>query len=52
MSIPRKKNESADRLATVGATFDLVDNIKMEKTQPHIHVIVRPVVPDNNKSWQ
>ncbi|KAH9295070.1 hypothetical protein KI387_038658, partial [Taxus chinensis] len=52
VSIPRKKNEAADRLAAVGATFDVVDNIRREKTQPHIHVIVRPAVPDNNTSWQ
>ncbi|KAH9315024.1 hypothetical protein KI387_023651, partial [Taxus chinensis] len=25
---------------------------KGKKTQPHIHVIVRPAVPDNNISWQ
>ncbi|KAH9296663.1 hypothetical protein KI387_044243 [Taxus chinensis] len=52
VSIPRKKNETADRLASVGAMFDVVDNIRREKTQPHIHVIVRPAVPDNNTSWQ
>ncbi|KAH9320011.1 hypothetical protein KI387_021780, partial [Taxus chinensis] len=40
VSIPRKKNEDADRLAAVGETFDVVDNIKRGKTQPHIHVIV------------
>ncbi|KAH9323479.1 hypothetical protein KI387_018118, partial [Taxus chinensis] len=37
VSIPRKKNEAADRLAAVGETFDVVDNIKREKTQPHMH---------------
>ncbi|KAH9292540.1 hypothetical protein KI387_042274, partial [Taxus chinensis] len=47
-----KKNEVADRLAVVGATFDVVDNIRRGKTHPHIHVIVRPVVLDNNTSWQ
>ncbi|KAH9309157.1 hypothetical protein KI387_037068, partial [Taxus chinensis] len=52
VSIPRKKNEAADRLAAVGATFDVVENIKRDKTQPHMHVIVRPAVPNNNTSWQ
>ncbi|KAH9289573.1 hypothetical protein KI387_033690, partial [Taxus chinensis] len=52
VSIARKKNETADRLAVVGAMFDVVDNIKREKIQPHIHVIVRPAVLDNNTSWQ
>ncbi|KAH9297386.1 hypothetical protein KI387_029068, partial [Taxus chinensis] len=40
------------RLAAVGAMFDVVDNIRRGKTQPHIHVIVRPAVPDNNTSWK
>ncbi|KAH9328235.1 hypothetical protein KI387_000343, partial [Taxus chinensis] len=52
MSIPRKENEAADRLAVVGAAFDVVDNIKRDKGQPHIHVVVRPAVPDNNTCWQ
>ncbi|KAH9297749.1 hypothetical protein KI387_029431, partial [Taxus chinensis] len=52
VSIPRKKNEAADRLTAVGATFDVVDNIGREKTQPHIHVIVMPAILDNNTSWQ
>ncbi|KAH9304224.1 hypothetical protein KI387_008628, partial [Taxus chinensis] len=47
-----EENEAVDRLAAVGATFDVVGNIKREKMQPHIHVIVRPAVPDNNTSWQ
>ncbi|KAH9305836.1 hypothetical protein KI387_010240, partial [Taxus chinensis] len=51
-AILRKKNEAVDRLAEIGATFDVVDNIKRDKAQPHIHVIVRPVVPDNNMSWK
>ncbi|KAH9296132.1 hypothetical protein KI387_039720, partial [Taxus chinensis] len=51
-SIPRKKNEAADRLAAIGAAFDVVENIKSEKPQPHIKVVVKPAVPDNNTSWQ
>ncbi|KAH9305737.1 hypothetical protein KI387_010141, partial [Taxus chinensis] len=51
-SIPRKENEAADRLAAVGPMFDVVDNIKRDKEQPHIHIVVRPAVPDNNTCWQ
>ncbi|KAH9306515.1 hypothetical protein KI387_010919, partial [Taxus chinensis] len=36
----------------LGAAFDVVESIKSEKTQPHIKVVVRPAVPDNNTSWQ
>ncbi|KAH9313045.1 hypothetical protein KI387_028080, partial [Taxus chinensis] len=38
-AIPRKKNEAADRFVIIGATFDVMDSIKKDKTQPHIHVI-------------
>ncbi|KAH9317892.1 hypothetical protein KI387_019661, partial [Taxus chinensis] len=47
-SIPRKKNEAADRLAAIGAAFDVAESIKNEKSQPHIKLVVRPAVPDNN----
>ncbi|KAH9308576.1 hypothetical protein KI387_036487, partial [Taxus chinensis] len=47
-SIPRKENQAADRLAAVGAAFDVVESIQKDKVQPNIHVIVRPSVPDNN----
>ncbi|KAH9292503.1 hypothetical protein KI387_042311, partial [Taxus chinensis] len=47
-SIPRKENQAADRLAAVGAAFDIVESIQKDKVQPKIHVIVRPSVPDNN----
>ncbi|KAH9306237.1 hypothetical protein KI387_010641, partial [Taxus chinensis] len=47
-----KENEADDRITAVGATFDVVDSIKRNKGQPHIHVIVRPVVPDNNTCWK
>ncbi|KAH9330929.1 hypothetical protein KI387_003037, partial [Taxus chinensis] len=51
-SIPRKNNEVADRLAAIGAAFDVVESIKSERSQPHIKLVVRPVVSDNNTSWQ
>ncbi|KAH9308733.1 hypothetical protein KI387_036644, partial [Taxus chinensis] len=47
-SIPRKENQATDRLAAVGAAFDVVESIQKDKVQPNIHVIVRPSVPDNN----
>ncbi|KAH9313618.1 hypothetical protein KI387_022245, partial [Taxus chinensis] len=47
-----KENQAADRLAVVGAAFDVVESIQKDKVQPNIHVIVRPSVPDNNVSWQ
>ncbi|KAH9328796.1 hypothetical protein KI387_000904, partial [Taxus chinensis] len=46
------KNEAADRLAAIGAAFDVVENIKSDKHQPHIKLVVRPAVLDNNISWQ
>ncbi|KAH9322925.1 hypothetical protein KI387_017564, partial [Taxus chinensis] len=48
VSIPKKENEAADRLAAVGATFDVVDSIKSNREQSHIHVVVRQTVSDNN----
>ncbi|KAH9319229.1 hypothetical protein KI387_020998, partial [Taxus chinensis] len=47
-----KENEAIDRLAIVGETFDVVDNIKRDKGKPHIHMTVRPIVLDNNTCWQ
>ncbi|KAH9289681.1 hypothetical protein KI387_033798, partial [Taxus chinensis] len=47
-SIPRKRNKAANKLAAIGAAFDVVENIKSEKSQPHIKVVVRPAVSDNN----
>ncbi|KAH9325008.1 hypothetical protein KI387_005186, partial [Taxus chinensis] len=52
VSIPRKEDEVVDRLVEVGAAFDVVDNIKRDKEQPHIHVIVRLAVPDSNTCWK
>ncbi|KAH9325207.1 hypothetical protein KI387_005385, partial [Taxus chinensis] len=51
-AIPKKENQVADRLAAVGAAFDIVENIQQDKVQPNIHVIVRPSVLDNDVSWQ
>ncbi|KAH9319366.1 hypothetical protein KI387_021135, partial [Taxus chinensis] len=51
-SIPRKKNEAADKLEAIGAVFDVVESIKSEKSQPHVKLVVRPAGLDNNTSWQ
>ncbi|KAH9288879.1 hypothetical protein KI387_032996, partial [Taxus chinensis] len=51
-SIPRKKNEVADILTAIRAAFDVVESIKSEKSQPHIKLVVRPAIPDNNTKWQ
>ncbi|KAH9327817.1 hypothetical protein KI387_043751 [Taxus chinensis] len=47
-AIPRKENQATDRLAAIGAAFDIVENIQKDKVQPNIHMIVRPSVPDND----
>lgn len=52
VSIPQKENESSNILVVVGETFDVIDNIKRDKGQPSIHVVVRLAVPNNNTYWQ
>ncbi|KAH9307203.1 hypothetical protein KI387_044418, partial [Taxus chinensis] len=47
-SIPRKENQAVDRLAVVGAAFDIVGSIQKDKVQPNIHVVLRPSVLDND----
>lgn len=50
VSIPRIKNQHADRLAAVGAQFDIPTEISKENIQQHVKIVVRPLVPDNNVS--
>ena len=50
-SIPRRENRYADRLTTIGASYDLPGNLEEEKKQ-QIKVVVRPAIPDNNTHWQ
>ncbi|KAH9321602.1 hypothetical protein KI387_016241, partial [Taxus chinensis] len=52
VSIPMKENEVVDRIAIVGAVFDVVDNIKRYKGHPHIHMAMRMEIPENNTCWQ
>ncbi|KAH9327591.1 hypothetical protein KI387_007769, partial [Taxus chinensis] len=35
-SIPRKKNEDAVIIVAIRERFNVVDNIKWDRTQPHI----------------
>lgn len=49
--IPRKNKEDADNIIAIGATFDIAEDIKKDKAQPHIKVVVRPVVLENNTIW-
>ena len=50
--VPRKENQHADRLATVGAQYDIVNSVSAHTDQHHIRIITRPSVPDNDVSWQ
>ena len=50
--VPKKLNQHADRLAVVGAQFDVARNINKEHVQQHIKIIVRPSIPDNDVNWQ
>ncbi|KAH9295601.1 hypothetical protein KI387_039189, partial [Taxus chinensis] len=51
-SIPRTENKHADRLAAIGASFEVLEQIKNNEIQPHIKLIVRPSIPDNDLNWQ
>ncbi|KAH9304452.1 hypothetical protein KI387_008856, partial [Taxus chinensis] len=46
------ENKHADRLAAVGASFEVLEQIENSKIQPHIKLIVRPSIPDNDSNWQ
>ncbi|KAH9311130.1 hypothetical protein KI387_026165, partial [Taxus chinensis] len=47
-SIPRIENKHADRLAVIGASFEVLEQIENKKIQPHIKLIFRPLIPDND----
>ncbi|KAH9318857.1 hypothetical protein KI387_020626, partial [Taxus chinensis] len=51
-SIPRDENKQAYRSAAVGADFDIPSDVKRKDNHPHIKVVVRPSIPDNNTNWQ
>ena len=50
-SIPRKENRHANRLAAIGASYDVSGDLE-EKKKQKIKIIVRPAIPDNNIHWQ
>ena len=47
-SIPRNKNKHADRLAAIGAQVDIPSEIRKEKLQPYVKIVIRPSILDNN----
>jgi len=51
ISIPRNQNSHVDRLATIEAQFDIPSDIQREKAQPHVKIVDRPSIPDNNIHW-
>ena len=50
-SIPRKGNRHADRLAAIGASYDVPGDLEKKKEQK-IRMVVRPAIPDNDIHWQ
>lgn len=52
LAIPRHRNQHADRLATVGAQYDIPNSINAVCDQQYIKIIIRPSVLDNNMNWQ
>ena len=48
VSIPRNQNQHADRLAVVGAQFDIPIEISKDNIYLHVKIIVRPSIPDNH----
>lgn len=52
LSIPRNQNKHADKLAAIGAQFDIPKEIHKIEARQYVKIVVRPSVPDNNVSWQ
>ena len=49
-SIPRNRNKHVDRLAAVGAQYDIPTKISKDTKKNHVKVIIRFSVPNNTKS--
>ena len=49
-SIPRNQNKHVDRLAAVGAQYDIPTEISRNEGKNHVKVIIRLVVPNNAES--
>ena len=52
VSIPRNKNKHVDRLAAIGAQFDIPNEIHKVEARQYVKIVVRPSMPDNNVTWQ
>ena len=50
-SIPRKGNRHVDRLATIGASYDVPRDLEKKKEQ-QIKMVVRLSIPDNDIHWK
>lgn len=50
-SIPRKENRHANRLAAMGASYDIPKSLEDEKRWK-VKVVIRPTILDNNINWQ
>ena len=51
-SIPRAKNKHVDRLVVVGMSFEVLEQMENNKIQPHIKLIFKPSIIDNDLNWQ
>ena len=51
-SVPRNQNKQVDRLAAIGAQYDISSEINKDKGKNHVKFIVRPAIPNNVESWQ
>lgn len=52
LSIPRNQNKPIDRLATIGAEFDIPAKVKNDDAQHYVKFFVRLSILDNNIYWQ
>lgn len=50
--VPRTQNKYADKLASIGVQFDPVEDIKREKVQAHVKLVIWPSILDNDVNWQ
>ena len=50
-SILRKGNRHDDRLAAIGASYDVPRDLEKKKEQK-IKMVVTPAIPDNDIHWQ
>ena len=51
-SVLRNQNKQVDRLAAIGAQYDISSEINKDKGKNHVKFIVRPAIPINAEIWQ